>query len=220
MPSWNIQIAQAERLLSDVGARRLGVRDANAFVFGNLVPDVYVGYMVPNLDEKIDYCTTHFAEPDSIPCPRADEFWKTYIDAFDAEGEPVSDIVLGAWVHLAADGLWNSKVRAFARKNGLRPGEELRIRKQRDFDTFGRTFELRYRLRVDDRLLDAAECFPQYPVHADAVAKAVEVANDIAERNTLEPGEHAVYDLLDERFFKETFEETIRLAERKLVSRK
>ena len=71
MPSWNIHIAQAERLLSREGAGRLGVRDIDAFFFGNLVPDVYVGYMVPDLDRKMRYCDTHLAEPESIPTPRA-----------------------------------------------------------------------------------------------------------------------------------------------------
>ena len=45
------------------------------------------------------------------------------------------------------------------------------------------------------------------------------MANGIVERNTLEPGERAVYDLLDERFFKETFEETVATAARRLSSR-
>ena len=219
MPSWNIHIAQAERLLAREGAGRLGVRDVDAFFFGNLVPDVYVGYMVPDLDTKMRYCDTHLAEPESIPTPRADEFWSTYIHERDLEGEPVDDMVLGAWVHLAADSLWNGRVRAFAARQGLRPGEELRIRKQRDFDTFGRTFDLRTRFAATDRLVRAAARFPQYPIDRTAVERSCDVANGIVERNTLEPGERAVYDLLDERFFKETFEETVATAARRLSSR-
>ena len=42
MPSWNIHIAQAERLLARDGACARFVRDANAFLFGNLVPDIPV----------------------------------------------------------------------------------------------------------------------------------------------------------------------------------
>ena len=44
MPSWNIHTAHVERLLREEGAARLGVRDVNAFLFGNFLPDIYVGY--------------------------------------------------------------------------------------------------------------------------------------------------------------------------------
>ena len=48
MPSWNIHIAHAEGLLEDGGPFAGVVRDRNAFLFGNFVPDIYVGYMVPS----------------------------------------------------------------------------------------------------------------------------------------------------------------------------
>lgn len=47
MPSWNIHIAHAERLLKGGGSVARAVRDGNAFLFGNLIPDIYVGYMCP-----------------------------------------------------------------------------------------------------------------------------------------------------------------------------
>ena len=68
MPSWNIHIAQAERLLARDGACARFVRDANAFLFGNLVPDIPVGYMVPGAPH-IAYRETHFTEPVPIPKP-------------------------------------------------------------------------------------------------------------------------------------------------------
>ena len=43
MPSWNIHIAQVERLFERDGAVARMVRDRNAFLLGNLVPDIYVG---------------------------------------------------------------------------------------------------------------------------------------------------------------------------------
>ena len=42
MPSWNIHIAQTERLLERTGALANSVRDRNAFLFGCVVPDILV----------------------------------------------------------------------------------------------------------------------------------------------------------------------------------
>ena len=55
MPSWNIHTAHVERLLREHGASELGIGDKDAFLMGNLLPDVYVGYMVPDASWRIDY---------------------------------------------------------------------------------------------------------------------------------------------------------------------
>ena len=55
MPSWNIHIAQTERLLERTGALAKSVRDRNAFLFGCVVPDIFVGYMVPGIADPIPY---------------------------------------------------------------------------------------------------------------------------------------------------------------------
>lgn len=67
MPSWNIHIAQTERLLECSGTLADGVRDHNAFLFGCVVPDIFVGYMVPGIANPIPYRITHFAKPEPIP---------------------------------------------------------------------------------------------------------------------------------------------------------
>ena len=77
MPSWNIHIAQTERLLECTGALANSVRDRNAFLFGCVVPDIFVGYMVPGIADPIPYRITHFANPEPIPKPREHEFWNT-----------------------------------------------------------------------------------------------------------------------------------------------
>ena len=79
MPSWNIHIAQTERLLARAGALADNVRDRNAFLFGSVVPDIFVGYMVPGIADPIPYRITHFAKPEPIPKPREHEFWDTYV---------------------------------------------------------------------------------------------------------------------------------------------
>jgi len=128
MPSWNIHTAHVERLLREEGAAALGVRDENAFLLGNLAPDVYVGYMVPNPSFRIDYKLTHLALREHIPLPRYDDFWDFYI----AGRDDVSDVVLGAWAHLVADHVYNAHTRAYLASIGVEPGERARIGKQGD----------------------------------------------------------------------------------------
>ncbi len=68
MPSWNIHTAHVERLLREHGASELGIDDKDAFLMGNLLPDVYVGYMVPDATWRIDYKLTHLTmRPHSPP---------------------------------------------------------------------------------------------------------------------------------------------------------
>ncbi len=55
------------------------MRDGNAFLFGNLIPDIYVGYMVPGVVRPVPYRVTHFAKPEHIPKPRAGEFFDAYV---------------------------------------------------------------------------------------------------------------------------------------------
>ena len=218
MPSWNIHMAQAERMLDMASPEELGIQDANAFMFGCLVPDIYVGYMVPDLERRIRYTETHLAFAEPIPTPRADEFWDRFVAGGHRLGEKPGDMVLGAWVHLEADRLWNASVRSYAEELGLKPGDELRIRKQRDFDAFGHTLSIYRRIEVTEELLSQAARFPQYRIDEDAVRRSVEVADGIADRNRLRPGAKPRYTLLTERFFQERFETTIRDAVEKLSS--
>ncbi len=79
MPSWNMQIAHAERLLKGGGSVARAGRDGHAFLFGNLIPDIYVGYMVPGVVRPVPSRVTHFAKPEHIPKPRAGEFFDAYV---------------------------------------------------------------------------------------------------------------------------------------------
>ena len=105
MPSWNVHIAHANRLLADAGARSLGVSDVDAFLFGNVLPDVYVGYMVPHPTKILGYCRTHQSYPGGIPLPNYKRYWRNFIVSYDFErrmGE-VSDLMLGVWCHIVCD---------------------------------------------------------------------------------------------------------------------
>ena len=144
MPSWNIHTAHVERLLREEGAARLGVRDVNAFLFGNFLPDIYVGYMVPVPVARLrDYRETHFADGGAIPSPNYQAFWDRFVTGCDAEAAgSLHDLVLGAWAHLVCDSVYNTRTRAYIASIGVKAGDVTRKRKQRDFALFGRTFDI------------------------------------------------------------------------------
>ena len=201
MPSWNIHTGHVERLLSERGAKDLGIQDPNVFLFGNFVPDVYVGYMVPNTTYKINYLDTHFAEPSSIPLPAADEFARKYFR------RGTDDLKLGVWAHLTCDHIYNQATREYLEVLGLEPGEDIRIRKQADFADYGRTFPIELRVQATPELIRAGQNFAQYTLLERDVRAAVEVANGIVDDNHTHHIQGVPdYRLLTEDFFLETFE--------------
>lgn len=174
MPSWNIHIAHAQRLLEEEGASALGIRDEAAFLFGNVLPDVCVGFVVANPVRHIQYRLTHLAARSKIPLPGADRFWRLYV-----EGRDPSDAVLGAWCHLACDRAYNALARKVARERGLVPGEELRVRKQADYELYGRTLRATMRLSATDEVIAQAAAYPQYEVVGADVRAAVRAGNEL-----------------------------------------
>lgn len=199
MPSWNIHTAHVERLLREEGAEALGIRDVNAFLMGNFVPDICVGYMVEHPTCRIDYKLTHLADREHIPLPKSDLFWDYYIRGF-AE---VSDLVRGAWTHLVADRVYNWHTRAFLEAVGKKPGEEMRIAKQADFALFGRTLKISRVPEVNEALLKQCADFPQYSIAEPDARAAAEVARRIVEQNCAEQIEGVPeYTLLTEEFFE------------------
>ena len=204
MPSWNIHTAHVERLLREEGAEALGITDVNAFLFGNVVPDIYVGYMVPNTTFRIDYKLTHLALREHIPLPRHDDFWEFYIE----RQEHVSDMTLGAWAHLAADHVYNAHTRAYLKRIGVEPGERARVGKQADFALFGRTLDISLVPHVDQALLAQCASFGPYSILERDARAAVRSAAEIVEKNRAEhvSGTPA-YQLLTAEFFDAAREE-------------
>lgn len=306
MPSWNIHIAGTERLLARDGCVSKTVCDRNAFLFGNVVPDIFVGYMVPGVEEPIAYRITHFADPEPIPKPREREFWNGYVApllgragggagsgcgsgtvgagaaavgscadgavgggavagadcaaaadsaieprAFgnpveittlaqererlnrvhyperyrDAPGLPaipqvavstdpadvrrsLLDLTLGAWAHLLADNIWNTRVNEYLARIGGHPSEEFRIKKQGDFSWFGKTLHIESVPVATPRLCAAAAAFAQYPIARTYVDRTVGVIHETVRSN---PGsaDHPPYRLLTDAFFDATFAEVV-----------
>lgn len=203
MPSWNIHTAHVERLLAEESSDALGIRDLNCFLFGNFVPDIYVGWMVPDISHKLLYTETHLAEHAPIPVPRHEEFWDRYIGGHEAD--EVSDVTLGAWAHLVCDAGYNGATRAYIASIGVKPGDETRIRKQGDFELYGRTHLLSLSVSLTDELVRECAVFPQYPIAAEDVRKTVEAADGIVEGNNAQHLDKTPsYSLLTPQFFRET----------------
>ena len=201
MPSWNIHTAHVERLLSEEDSAALGIRDVNAFLFGNLVPDIYVGYMVPNPTRKIEYRETHLADPSHVPEPRYGEFFERFVQPSAGADGRVSDVVLGAWAHLVADHVYNSHFNRLLREWGMEPGTRVRERKQSDFDIFGRTLDIHSVPRVTPELIAQCLAFPQYEVAEADVHATCEVMERIVRDNAEHHVSDPVYDLLGDAYF-------------------
>lgn len=203
MPSWNIHTAHVERLLATEDPSALGIRDVNAFLFGNLVPDIYVGYMVPDPSRKIEYKDTHFADPGYVPEPRYGEFFERFVAPYaDAQGR-VSDVMLGAWTHLVADHVYNARFNQLIERIGVEPGTQTRIRKQADFDTFGRTLDIHLVPEVTPELVAQAAAFPQYAVDEPDVRATCEVMEGIVRTNAENHVSDPSYNLLGDAYFSE-----------------
>lgn len=102
--------------------------------------------------------------------------------------------------------------------HGGKPCEEFRIKKQGDFDWFGKTLGIVSIPRATDRLYTAATRFGQYPIHKEYVLKTIGVMHEIVRENPSEPN-HPPYRLLTEEFFDATFTEVIELTEAGFAAR-
>ena len=241
MPSWNIHIAQTEELLRREGAVPRAVHDRNIFLFGNVVPDIFVGYMLDlDFERIIPYTVTHCAKSEPIPKPREWEFWERFVApqveraraaeqlagaGGDAEGDAgadnaaasavadaaherdVLDLTLGAWAHLLADHIWNTRVHEYLEARGDSDAG-FRAQKQDDFDAFGKTLHISSVPKETDALLRAAEDFPQYPIAANYAHDTIVVIHEVV-RSNHGVAVHAPYQLLTDAFFDGTFHEVL-----------
>lgn len=207
MPSWSIHTAHVERLLAEHPAGELGIADANAFLFGNYVPDLYLGFMVQDTTYRIDYCLTHLAEPATIPVPDADRFWDECIahPIRRAEAQSGTSLALGAWAHLVADRMYNERFRAFCQTHDVPSGDELRERKQADFHLFGNSLPISSHVEATPELLEAARAFQPYSILPADLERGIEVASGIVRHGA--PG-HAAddYRLLSAEWMNATFD--------------
>lgn len=230
MPSWNVHLAQAEELLQRSSELARAVEDRDAFLFGCLVPDIMVGYMVPDIEHPLPYRITHLTEEGSVPRPQEGSFWDAFVSPVLGAGETAVDepplsgavrsMTLGAWTHLLTDNLWNDCAGAFAREHLGDRGEPFRVMKQADFEMFGRTRTVPAPPPPDTALIRAATQFPQYPIGARDARAAVEVARGIAASNSLAAGATEAYRLFGHDMLLDLFDGSIRAAERLFAQRR
>lgn len=205
MPSWNIHTAHVERLLAEHQAQDLGIADVNAFLFGNYVPDIYLGFMVQDTTFRIDYCLTHLAMPSVTPLPNADEFWDTCVARRLPNADSAVSLTLGAWAHLVADRVYNGSFRDFCETHDTPKGDELRLLKQGDFNLFGHSLGISSIVEVTPELLEAANRFRPYSVLPDDVRRAADVANAIVRGDDAKPVPDD-YQLLSAKWMNATFD--------------
>ncbi len=206
MPSWNIHTAHAEHLLAQGDATALGIQDVNAFLLGNLLPDVYVGYMVPDVSHKIPYAETHYADPNFVPEPRYDEFF----DRFATPGKDgkVSDLILGSWAHLVADHDYNLRANTFFQEHGIQPCTETRVKKQGDFDLFGRTLNISLIPHITDEVLRQCAIYPPYTLDPEDMRRTeAAMARIVADNASRHVYGAPAYQMLGADFFSRTFSE-------------
>lgn len=204
MPSWNIHTAHVERLEREFDLESLGIRDRNTFLFGNFVPDIYVGYMVPDASMRIDYRLTHMTRGGTIPEPNAGKYWEFY--GSDKRWEP-DELIYGVWAHLVCDHVYNQATHEFLDSIGERANNIIREKKQGDFELFGRTLTIREQVRLTTELVDACRRYRQYRILEEDVERAVRVADGIVDSNREKHIEGTPeYRLLTEEFFSATFE--------------
>ena len=195
MPSWNVHIAHADRLL-EKGAGCLGVdiHYPDAFLLGNVAPDVHIGFMVPDYSHKVRYGRSHQSYPGSLPIPSYKRYQRNFMGGLNpaeyllqtdfiqpnvsycsaeqrslVDQRQLREFIVGIWCHLVCDHVYNTHTRAFLRAHHIPTGEDARIRKQADFDVYGRSLDMNRLPEASDELFAVAAAHPQYGfTHSDA----------------------------------------------------
>ena len=126
-------------------------------------------------------------------------------------GASCVDLTLGTWAHLLADNIWNTRVNEYLEAHGGRPSDSFRIKKQSDFDWFGRSRPLHLIPVASARLIEAAARFAQYPIERDLVIATAGVAHETVRVNE-GTDQHPPYQLLTDEFFAQTFAEVVEQA--------
>ena len=116
-----------------------------------------------------------------------------------------------------ADNLWNTRVNEFLDAHGGKPSEEFRIKKQGDFDLFGKALPLDLIPRATPRLIATVRAFPQYEIDEQAILTTIGVAHETVRTN--HGDENPRYRLLTSDFFEHVFAENLDAADEAVAKR-
>lgn len=103
MPSWGIHFATAKRV------NELLKLDENQFLFGNILPDLPNGYLIPEIQFQKSYNETHYIDCGcdnylNLPkIPNSNSFYNQYKTHFE------NAVIVGYYVHLLTDQYWNTE---------------------------------------------------------------------------------------------------------------
>ncbi len=101
MPSWITHLVTANKL-----SNKIKINDKNSFLFGNIMPDILINYIVKNTSIHKNYKETHFSEKRvingiSLDFPQPENFFNLYKENMN------NSVVLGYYIHLITDYFWN-----------------------------------------------------------------------------------------------------------------
>lgn len=104
MPAWAIHLAIATKINKNSNKTS---QFKNAFLLGNIMPDILNGFVVKNVSHKISHNETHFAVEVQINNHKERRhdiqgFYNKYNNKFD------NPLVLGYYAHILTDTFWNN----------------------------------------------------------------------------------------------------------------
>ena len=233
MPSWNVHIAHADRLLEKgAGCLDVDIHYPDAFLLGNVAPDVHIGFMVPDYSHKVRYGRSHQSYPGTLPIPSYRRYQRNFMGGLNpaeyllqtdfiqpnvsycspeqrslVDQRQLRELIVGIWCHLVCDHVYNTHTRAFLRAHNIPTGEDARIRKQADFDVYGRSLDMNRLPEASDELFAVAEAHPQYGFTHSDVEQTLQVIQRIAEENRQNSVSCPQYQMLDTEFFSSAYKE-------------
>ena len=193
MPSWNIHLATASQLLSQNITKTI---DVDAFLIGNILPDILNGLSIKNPSIIIPHQKTHYYhnKNEDVNLPNMKHFIKKYPKFYQ------NDVLLGYFTHLLTDYLYNSYFINHFQENEHYTNEN----KQHDFIKFGNEEMIEHILipKYNDDIL--IQCQKILPVDKNDILQAIIF---LKEKRDIQQDEYILFskDELYYLFYQNTF---------------
>ena len=188
--------------------------------------------MVPDYSHKVRYGRSHQSYPGSLPIPSYKRYQRNFMDGLNpaeyllqtdfiqpnvsycsaeqcglVDQRQLRELIVGIWCHLVCDHVYNTHTRAFLHAHHIPTGEDARIRKQADFDIYGRSLDMSRLPEASDELFAVAAAHPQYGFTHSDVEQTLQVIQRIAEENRQNSVSCPQYRMLDTEFFSSAYKE-------------
>lgn len=191
MPSWPVHIKVAGKI-----ADNLNIYDEkNKFMIGNVLPDMYGGYIVKNVSKILEYEESHYREMIIINggkfyLPGYETFKNVHLEVLDDK------LILGYFTHLMTDYYFNKytyknkfliddtgEVKGIKTKRGeiLNCGRKTAIRmKQEDFNSFSDMLDLdRYNFSYNSDIFNSLSKLKAFEVESEDIIKVINYLNSL-----------------------------------------